>query len=131
MWLAIYPALTLTLWLLEHLGLRQLALPLRTLVLTAVLAPTMVYVLIPARSTGRRSDPLHCAADSAAHPQSARSISSIMGLNGSSFHPRGSGVPRRRPGRGQRLDHRAPPDVVLAFERTPRQPGTGIPADPA
>jgi hypothetical protein len=29
MWLAIYPALTLTLWLLEHLGLRQLALPLR------------------------------------------------------------------------------------------------------
>jgi antibiotic biosynthesis monooxygenase (ABM) superfamily enzyme len=48
MWLAIYPALTLTLWLLEHLGLGQLALPLRTLVLTAVLVPAMVYVLIPA-----------------------------------------------------------------------------------
>ncbi len=48
MWLAIYPALTLTLWLLEHFGLWQLALPLRTLVLTAVLVPTMVYVLMPA-----------------------------------------------------------------------------------
>ena len=54
MWLAIYPALTLALWLLEHLGLRQLALPLRTLVLTAVLVPAMVYVLIPAVTSALR-----------------------------------------------------------------------------
>jgi antibiotic biosynthesis monooxygenase (ABM) superfamily enzyme len=47
MWLSIYPALTLALWLFEQVGLSQLALPLRTLVLTAVLVPTMVYVLIP------------------------------------------------------------------------------------
>jgi antibiotic biosynthesis monooxygenase (ABM) superfamily enzyme len=47
MWLSIYPALTLALWLFEHLGFSQLALPLRTLILTAVLVPTMVYVLIP------------------------------------------------------------------------------------
>jgi antibiotic biosynthesis monooxygenase (ABM) superfamily enzyme len=45
-WLAIYPALTLALWVFEHLSLR-LALPLRTLILTAILVPTMVYVLIP------------------------------------------------------------------------------------
>ncbi|CAM04198.1 hypothetical protein A8924_5316 [Saccharopolyspora erythraea NRRL 2338] len=47
MWLSIYPALTLALWLFEQFGLSQLALPLRTLVLTAVLVPAMVYVLIP------------------------------------------------------------------------------------
>ncbi|MGP4014975.1 hypothetical protein [Saccharopolyspora sp. 5N708] len=47
MWLSIYPALTLALWLFEHFGLSRLALPLRTLILTAVLVPTMVYVLIP------------------------------------------------------------------------------------
>ncbi|GAA2806139.1 hypothetical protein GCM10010470_46750 [Saccharopolyspora taberi] len=48
MWLSIYPALTLALWLFEQLGLSQLALPLRTLVLTVVLVPIMVYVLVPA-----------------------------------------------------------------------------------
>ncbi len=47
MWVSIYPALTLALWLFEHLGLSQLALPLRTLILTVVLVPTMVYVLMP------------------------------------------------------------------------------------
>ena len=47
MWLSIYPALTLALWLFEHLGFSQLALPLRTLILTAVLVPAMVYVLVP------------------------------------------------------------------------------------
>lgn len=53
MWLAIYPALTLALWLFEHLGLR-LALPLRTLILTAILVPTMVYILIPVVTSVRR-----------------------------------------------------------------------------
>lgn len=48
MWLSIYPALTLTLWLFEFVGLSHLALPLRTLVLTVVLVPAMVYVLMPA-----------------------------------------------------------------------------------
>lgn len=47
MWLSIYPALTLALWLFEHLGFSQLALLLRTLILTAVLVPAMVYVLMP------------------------------------------------------------------------------------
>ncbi len=47
MWLAIYPALTLSLWLFEQFGLSRLALPLRTLLLTAALVPAMVYVLVP------------------------------------------------------------------------------------
>lgn len=47
MWLAIYPALTLALWAFEELGWSRIALPLRTLILTAVLVPTMVQVLIP------------------------------------------------------------------------------------
>ncbi|WP_207630429.1 MULTISPECIES: hypothetical protein [unclassified Actinopolyspora] len=47
MWLSIYPALILVLWLFERFGLSQLALPLRTLVLTAVLVPATVYVLVP------------------------------------------------------------------------------------
>lgn len=47
MWVSIYPALTLALWLFEVLGLSQLTLPLRTFILTVVLVPTMVYVLIP------------------------------------------------------------------------------------
>lgn len=54
MWLAIYPALTLALWLFEHLGLWQLPLPLRALILTVVLVPTMVYVLIPAITNALR-----------------------------------------------------------------------------
>lgn len=47
-WLAIYPTITLALWLFEPLGLLGLPLPLRTLVLTGVLVPTMVFVLMPA-----------------------------------------------------------------------------------
>jgi antibiotic biosynthesis monooxygenase (ABM) superfamily enzyme len=45
-WLAVYPTLTL---LLELFGddLRELALPLRTLVITAALVPVVVYVLMP------------------------------------------------------------------------------------
>ncbi|MBB4934745.1 hypothetical protein F4561_005639 [Lipingzhangella halophila] len=35
MWLSIHPALTLALWLFEHFGLSQLALPIRTLILVA------------------------------------------------------------------------------------------------
>jgi uncharacterized protein len=46
-WLAIYPALTITLVLLSPL-LAPLPLVLRTLVVTALLVPIMVYVLLPA-----------------------------------------------------------------------------------
>ncbi len=46
-WLAIYPSITLVLWLFRPLGLLELPLPLRTLVLTALLVPAMVYVLVP------------------------------------------------------------------------------------
>ncbi|MGH2677617.1 MAG: hypothetical protein ACRDHB_04565 [Actinomycetota bacterium] len=46
-WLAIYPALTVTLALLGPV-LAPAPLFLRTLVLTAVLVPIMVYVLVPA-----------------------------------------------------------------------------------
>jgi antibiotic biosynthesis monooxygenase (ABM) superfamily enzyme len=46
-WLAIYPALTLTLALLGGV-LAPLPLFLRTLVLTGLLVPMMVYVLVPA-----------------------------------------------------------------------------------
>jgi antibiotic biosynthesis monooxygenase (ABM) superfamily enzyme len=46
-WLAIYPALTVTLALLSPV-LAPLPLFLRTLILTAVLVPIMVYVLVPA-----------------------------------------------------------------------------------
>ena len=45
-WLAIYPALTITLALLGP-ALTPLPLYVRTLVLTAVLVPIMVYVLVP------------------------------------------------------------------------------------
>jgi antibiotic biosynthesis monooxygenase (ABM) superfamily enzyme len=45
-WLAIYPALTLTLALLSPV-LAPLPLFLRTLILTALLVPIMVYVLVP------------------------------------------------------------------------------------
>jgi uncharacterized protein len=46
-WVAIYPALTLTLALLGP-ALAPLPLYLRTLIVTVVLAPIMVYVLVPA-----------------------------------------------------------------------------------
>ena len=46
-WIAIYPTLTLLIALFgEHLLL--LPLPLRTLVMTAVLVPLLVFVLVPA-----------------------------------------------------------------------------------
>jgi uncharacterized protein len=46
-WLAIYPTLTV---ILELFGdtLSKLALPLRTLVITAILVPVAVYALVPA-----------------------------------------------------------------------------------
>ena len=46
-WLAIYPTLTV---ILELFGdtLSKMALPLRTLVITAVLVPVAVYALVPA-----------------------------------------------------------------------------------
>lgn len=53
MWLSIYPALTLALWLFEHLGLSQLALPLRRdapsshRVLSPPVAPATYHVPIP------------------------------------------------------------------------------------
>jgi antibiotic biosynthesis monooxygenase (ABM) superfamily enzyme len=46
-WLAIYPALTLVLWLAGP-TIRDWPVALRTLALTLVLVPLMVYVLIPA-----------------------------------------------------------------------------------
>jgi uncharacterized protein len=45
-WVAIYPALTVTLALFSPV-IAPLPLPLRTLVLTVVLVPIMVYVLVP------------------------------------------------------------------------------------
>jgi antibiotic biosynthesis monooxygenase (ABM) superfamily enzyme len=45
-WLAIYPVLTLILALFGD-QLREMVLPLRTLVITAVLVPSAVYVLVP------------------------------------------------------------------------------------
>jgi len=47
-WLAIYPTITATLAILDPLGLLHLPLPLRTLVLTVILVPLMVFVLVPA-----------------------------------------------------------------------------------
>jgi antibiotic biosynthesis monooxygenase (ABM) superfamily enzyme len=46
-WLAIYPSLTLLLWLVGP-KIGSWPLPMRTLALTAVLVPLMVFVLIPA-----------------------------------------------------------------------------------
>jgi|Tabmets5t2r1_1033131.scaffolds.fasta_scaffold03267_5 antibiotic biosynthesis monooxygenase (ABM) superfamily enzyme len=46
-WLAIYPSLTFLLWLVGP-RIASWALPLRTLALTAVLVPLMVYMLLPA-----------------------------------------------------------------------------------
>jgi uncharacterized protein len=45
-WLAIYPSLTLVLWLAGP-KIAMWPLPLRTLVITVVLVPLMVFVLIP------------------------------------------------------------------------------------
>ena len=46
-WLAIYPVLTFLLWVVGP-EIRGWPLPLRTLALTVVLVPTMVFVLLPA-----------------------------------------------------------------------------------
>jgi antibiotic biosynthesis monooxygenase (ABM) superfamily enzyme len=45
-WLMIYPTITLIMYLSSGF-LSKLALPLRTLFLTAILVPLMVYVLLP------------------------------------------------------------------------------------
>lgn len=45
-WLAIYPLITLILWAFGPY-LAQIPLALRTLLLTVILVPTMVYALIP------------------------------------------------------------------------------------
>lgn len=46
-WLAIYPTITVMLALFEPLGLLNLPLELRTLALTVVLVPLMVFILVP------------------------------------------------------------------------------------
>lgn len=46
-WIALYPTITLFSWLLTQLSSFDLSLPLRTLVLTALLVPAMVYLLVP------------------------------------------------------------------------------------
>jgi len=45
-WLAIYPSITLILWLFGK-PLMAVELPVRTLILTVVLVPLLSYVLIP------------------------------------------------------------------------------------
>ncbi|MCZ8167821.1 MAG: hypothetical protein ACK5RV_00660 [Flavobacterium sp.] len=45
-WMAIYPAITLASYLLGD-SIKDLALPIRTLIMTAILVPLMVYVLLP------------------------------------------------------------------------------------
>ena len=45
-WMAIYPAITLMQWLIGD-GLVQLPIPIRTLILTGILVPLMVFVLLP------------------------------------------------------------------------------------
>lgn len=45
-WLAIYPAITLMQWLIGDV-LVQLPIPIRTLVITGILVPLMVFVLLP------------------------------------------------------------------------------------
>ena len=45
-WLWIYPALTVVLWLIGP-AIQGWPLPVRTLVMTVVLVPLMVYVLLP------------------------------------------------------------------------------------
>jgi antibiotic biosynthesis monooxygenase (ABM) superfamily enzyme len=46
-WIAICPSVTLIAWLFQALGLLELPLPLRTLILTVLLVPMMVYALLP------------------------------------------------------------------------------------
>jgi len=45
-WIAIYPAITLASFLLGDY-IKDLALPVRTLIMTGILVPLMVYVLLP------------------------------------------------------------------------------------
>lgn len=45
-WIAIYPAITLASFLLGDF-IKDLALPVRTLIMTGILVPLMVYVLLP------------------------------------------------------------------------------------
>lgn len=62
-WIAIYPTITIALWLLQPLGLHRLPLALQTFVLTAVLVPIMVFVLVPALTralTHWLHKPRHC-----------------------------------------------------------------------
>ncbi len=47
-WIALYPTITFFSWLLTLLRPFDPPLPLRTLVLTALLVPAMVFVLMPA-----------------------------------------------------------------------------------
>jgi antibiotic biosynthesis monooxygenase (ABM) superfamily enzyme len=46
-WLAVYPTITAMLAVFEPLGLLQTPMPVRTLLLTIVLVPLMVFVLVP------------------------------------------------------------------------------------
>lgn len=47
-WLAIYPTITVLLAVFEPLGLLDEPIPVRTLLLTVVLVPVMVFVFVPA-----------------------------------------------------------------------------------
>jgi uncharacterized protein len=47
-WVAVYPAITLVLAAIQSLGLGDLALPLRTLLATLVVVPTVVLGISPA-----------------------------------------------------------------------------------
>jgi antibiotic biosynthesis monooxygenase (ABM) superfamily enzyme len=49
-WLAVYPAVTVIVAAFEPLGVLDAPLPIRTLLLTAVLVPLMVFLLVPALS---------------------------------------------------------------------------------
>ena len=46
-WLAVYPTLTVILAVLQPLGVLRTPLPLRTLIVTVILVPLVVYVLVP------------------------------------------------------------------------------------
>jgi uncharacterized protein len=49
-WLAVYPAITAVVAVFEPIGLLNTPVPIRTLLLTIVLVPIMVYVLVPVLS---------------------------------------------------------------------------------
>lgn len=49
-WVAAYPTITILLAAFKPLGVMALPLPLRTLLLTAILVPTMAFVLVPSIS---------------------------------------------------------------------------------